>query len=335
MKMTAPKYLLLSLFACLALIGGYLIYQHQQRYPTTDDAYIQANVVNVAAQINAQVLSVNIRDQDKVHAGQTLVVLDPTAFKIALHAAESKLMLTRQNIRALQAAVASANATLAARRADLAAAKKDDQRIRTLVAQGLYPIAQGDASQRRLLVAMSAVDIAKSQRKRAIETLGQPNAGNAAIQAAQAAVDQARDRLRHTVIKAPVSGTITQLTLRPGATTTAYQPLFAIVDTQHWWASANFKETQLQHIRPGQSAKIVIDMYPSTTFIGKVKSIAPGSGAAFALLPPENATGNWVKVTQRFPVLVSLPLTAAQINAHPQRIGASCSVRIDTQSTPP
>lgn len=142
---------------------------------------------------------------------------------------------------------------------------------------------------------------------------------------------QAQLNLKYTHITAPTSGFIANLTLRQGDTVTAYQQLFALIDNQSWWVQANFKETQLTRIRPGQSATIKVDMYPRRTFSGRVMSISSAAGASFSLLPPENASGNWVKVTQRFPVKV---LITAHDPRYPLRLGASSTVTINTTSHP-
>jgi membrane fusion protein (multidrug efflux system) len=141
-------------------------------------------------------------------------------------------------------------------------------------------------------------------------------------------VAQARLNLSWTQVRAPVAGILSGLELRPGSTVASGQPLFALVDTSTWWINANFKETDLRHIEPGRPADITVDMYPGKHFHGVVDSISPASGSAFSLLPPENATGNWVKVTQRIPVRVRV---LDPDPAHPLRIGASSSVTVDAR----
>ena len=145
---------------------------------------------------------------------------------------------------------------------------------------------------------------------------------------AKTALEQAALNLAYTNIMAPTDGELAQFTLRPGQTVTAYQGLFSLIGDNTWWVMANMKETNLNRIRVGQKATIYVDLYPSHSFHGIVKSISPGSGSSFDLLPAENATGNWVKVTQRFPVKIAI----TDLDPHyPLRIGASCSVVIDTK----
>jgi membrane fusion protein (multidrug efflux system) len=152
---------------------------------------------------------------------------------------------------------------------------------------------------------------------------------NAPIKAAEAALAQARLDLQHTRVEAPADGVVGELSLRPGGFVNIGTPLFALVETAEVWVDANFKETDLPRIRPGQAAEVRIDLLPGRTFRGRVESLSPASGTAFALLPPENATGNWVKVTQRFPVRVRI------MNPIPGlRVGASSEVTIDTGPDP-
>ena len=185
----------------------------------------------------------------------------------------------------------------------------------------------GDDARAREREADAALDAAKSDLRRAVEQRGELGRENAQTRLALAKVDQAKLNLSDTEVRAPVDGVVAELELRPGSTVKAGVVLFALVDEQHWWVDANFKETALLRIQPGQPATVRVDMYPGKEFAGVVDSVSPASGAAFSLLPPENATGNWVKVTQRFPVKVLLKDLRPQ---YPLRIGASSSVTIDT-----
>ncbi len=317
----------------LAIIvgGSYYYYQHEKFYPSTDDAYVQANVVTLAAQVSGEVSKIFVENQQHVKKGQALFAINPTAFTAELDKAQANLKNIRQQIKVLRASVTSAQALVTERQAELDNAIKQSRRIITLVNKKLYPKAQGDTALRDLKVAKASLHAAKSQLLEAQQKLGAPGDANAQIRAAKAAVTQAKIKLSYTQVNAPVDGRITQFTLRQGSEVTAYQALFSIVDDRQWWVCANFKETDLQRIHPGQKVDIKIDMYPHHTFKGHVVSIAPGSGASFALLPPENATGNWVKVTQRFPVRIALPKANIQT---PFRIGSSCTTTVNTHTLP-
>jgi membrane fusion protein (multidrug efflux system) len=323
------NYSTLGLITVALIIGGYCYWLHEKIYPNTDDAYIQAHVINVAAQVNGKVEQVLVKNQQQVTANQLLFTIDPKPFEIALQKAQADLQNTEQSIIADQNAVAVAQAALAQREAELVDVTKNEERIMTLVKKRYYAKVGGDKVMRELAVAKQAVVAAKDSLAEAKATRGKSGDKNAQIQLAKAAVNQAELNLRYTKVYAPTNGQLAQLTIQPGQTITAYQSLFSLVDTHQWWATANLKETNLNRIRVGQHALIHVDMYPSHPFQGIVTSIGAGSGASFALLPAENATGNWVKVTQRFPVRVDILNPDAQF---PLRIGSSCTVTIDTKS---
>lgn len=323
------NYATLTLITTALIIGGYCYWHHEKIYPNTDDAYIQAHVINIAAQVNGRVEQVFVKNQQRVTVNQLLFTIDPKPFEIALKKAQANLQNTREQIIAEQNAVAVAKATLAQRQAELIDAQKNNERIMTLVKKGYYAKSGGDIATRELTVAKQAVIAAQNNLAEAVAHRGKSGNHNAQLQLANTAVSQAQLNLQYTKITAPANGKLAQFILQPGQTVTAYQSLFSLVDAHAWWAMANMKETDLNRIRVGQHAVIHIDMYPSHPFQGIVTSISAGSGSSFALLPAENATGNWVKVTQRFPVRVEILHLDPKF---PLRIGASCTVSIDTQS---
>lgn len=316
--------------AFLAIAAGaiYWYLQHEKFYPSTDDAYVQANVVQIAAQVSGPVDQIGVQDHQDVKAGQQLFTIDRKPFAIAVQQAEANLQNTVQQVGAEREAVVSALAIVQERQAQLTEAQKNANRILTLVKENLMAKSQGDQVTSQLQVAEAALNAARSQLAEAQQKFGVPGKANAQIRAAQAALDQAKLNLAHTQISAPADGQIVNFTLRAGSMVTAEQPIFSLIESKNWWVSANYKETDLNRIRPGQLATIKVDLYPDYTFVGQVVSISGGSGAAFSLLPPENATGNWVKVTQRFPVRVKF------FNPNPKyplRMGASATVTIDTK----
>ena len=179
------------------------------------------------------------------------------------------------------------------------------------------------------MTATAAVTAAQANLEEAQNALGMVGAQNAAVQVARARLRQANLDLERTRVTAPTSGTVANLTLRPGGTVQAGVPLFAIVDDAHFWVDANFKETQIDRIVPGQAAVIRVDIYPGREFRGEVESLSAGSGTVFSLLPPQNATGNWVKVIQRVPVRVRVLAPDPQ---YPLRIGTSARVEVRVAS---
>lgn len=271
MSKTISRYLIIaSCVLVLALLV--LIYLHHEKYyPSTDDAYIKAHIVQIAPQVTGAVAQVKIHDLQIVKKGDILFILDKRPFQIALDNAQSTYTETQ----------------------------KSSARTLTLVQKRLLPPASGDQATNNLQMAKNNLDKAKLD-------------------------------LTYTTIRAPEDGYVVKLDLRPGATVMAYQPIFSLIGSQYWWAEANFKETQLERIKPGQKATIKVDIYPGHPFKGVVDNVSRGSGASFSLLPAENATGNWVKVTARFPVRVNILKPDPNF---PLRVGASAVVTIDTKNS--
>lgn len=320
----------LALLIVLFIIGTGIFYywQHQALFPSTDDAYVQANVINIAPRVTGIISKVYVNNHQHVTAGQPLFDVDPSQFRVNLNKAVANLDETIQQVNAAKAAVITAQSMVTERQAELKNVRKDTRRTLHLVKEKLYSAAAGDKAESNLTVAEAAVLAAESKLQEAQQKLGHLGGANASIRAAKTSIAQAKLNLQYTHVVAPGDGYVANFTLREGDPITAYKDNFAIVENDDWWASANFKETDLERIKPGQKATIRIDMYPHVIFHGKVVSISAGSGTTFSLLPPENATGNWVKVTQRFPVRVAIDTRLAR---YPLRMGASCDVTIDTR----
>lgn len=227
-----------------------------------------------------------LKNQQYVKQGQLLFTIDPALFEIAYRRATANLNNTVQQISAAQKAIHTAEAVLIQRQAELENIEKDHHRIMLLVQKSFYSKSAGDDITRQLAVAKAAVSAARSQLAEAKAKRGKTGDANAQLQAAKAAVAQAKLNLRYTKVFAPSDGYLAKFNLQPGQTVTAYELLFSLVEDHAWWAMANMKETTLKRIRSGQKAIIHVDMYPGYAFHGVVKSISPGSGASFALLPP-------------------------------------------------
>lgn len=319
------KWIIAATAIAAAAIFGARWWISASRYVATDDAYVGANQVEIAAQVSGPVVRVFVRDQQKVKRGDPLFRIDPAPYEIALAQARANLELARQNMSQQGAGVTAAEAVLAQRRAEEANARSTWERNEALVKSGFLSPQAAEQSRTGLATARAATKAAQADVEKARSALGKTGDENAAVQAAAAAVAQAELNLGRTSVAAPAAGTIANFTLQPGNTVQPGQPLFVVIANDEWWVDANFKETQLVDIRPGERATIVSDMYPGLVFHGAVQSIAGGSGAAFSLLPPQNATGNWVKVTQRVPVRVLIRDPDPQ---HPLRIGTSATVKV-------
>ena len=305
-------------------VGAY--YYLNRNRVDTDDAYVNAHVVQVSAQVSGPVLTLNVRNNEQVARGTLLFAIDPAPFELRVQEAEQQLALARQDVSERDAGVAQARALVAQRKAELASAEAQSNRTLKLVSEDVMSHVAGDTARTGIEAQAAAVAAAEASLRAAEAALGAGGDANPKVQQARARLDQARLDLDHTRVLAPDDGFITSLSLRPGDTVAAEQPLFAFVSAHDWWLDANFKETQLEKLQPQQKAEIRVDMYPNHVFHGVVDSISRGSGTAFSLMPAQNATGNWVKVTQRVPVKVVV--TDAD-PAFPLRIGTSGTVTVD------
>jgi len=320
----------LATVVTLAVAGGiYGYWQYTELYPSTDDAYVETHRVDIAAEAAGRVTEIRVENNQFVKKGDVLFAIDDEPYRIAVERAKAQLDLAKQTHAIDKKGIMSADAKVKEAGAHLILAEKTAGRILALARKGRVSRAEADTAREKLRVAQASMTAAKSALKQAHIKLGGKRTGNAQVRLAQANLDQALLNLSRTKVYAPASGMISKYTLRQGDLVVAGKPLFALVEIQKPWIEANFKETQLKRIRVGQTVQVSIDMYPGVTFQGKVESMSAGSGSAFSLLPPENATGNWVKVTQRFPVRISLDKLDDQ---HPLRLGASAAVTVDTQA---
>ncbi len=308
-----------------AVFFGLGYWRHSRLFVGTDNAYVNANTVEVAAQVSGVVTAVHVRDNQRVNPGDALFDIDPRPFRVALEKAEAQLDLARQGTLEESAAVAQSEAQLAQRQAELRNAQSNDWRTRQLVASGFLSKQGGETARTQVQTAEAAVRAAEAAVQQAKSALGKTGEENAAVRAAMAAVEQARLDLEHTHVVATAAGTIANLSLQPGNTVQPGTPLFVVIGNQEYWVDANFKETELKRIRQGQSVEVTVDMYPDHPFHGVVESVSGGAGTAFSLLPPQNATGNWVKVTQRVPVRIRI---TDPDPARPLRIGTTAGVEV-------
>ena len=315
----------LAILALIAALVTWHYWRQSRLYVSTDNAYLNADTVRIAAQVSGPAVSLAVRDQQPVHAGDLLFEIDPRPFELALANAQAQLELARQSVGEENAAVAAARAQLAQREAELRMAQSNVRRTRDLIASKLVSEQAAETTQTQAETAAAAVNAAEANLQQTLSALGEKGEHNPAVQAAATRVEQAKLDLEHTRVVAPTDGLIANLSLRPGSTVQAQEPLFAIISDKDYWVDANFKETELDRVRPGQPAAVVMDMYPHHPFKGEVQSLSGGSGTAFSLLPAQNATGNWVKVTQRVPVRVRILDPSPE---YPLRIGTTATVKV-------
>ncbi len=323
------KWIIAAVIVIAAAFAAAHFWRESSRFVSTDNAYVNANQAEITAQVAGPVVAVHVRDQQAVKAGDPLFEIDPKNYEIALDRARANLEIARQNVSQEGAGVASAQAVLAQRRAEAGNARSIWQRNETLVKSGFLSPQAAETSRSQVTTADAAVKAAEAEVAKAQSALGKTGDQNAAVQAAAAMVKQAEVDLERTRITAPATGTVANFTLQPGNTVQPGAPLFVVVSNNEFWVDANFKETQLNEVHPGQKAEVEVDMYPDHPFHGTVVSVSGGSGTAFSLLPPQNATGNWVKVTQRVPVRIRVEDPDA---AHPLRIGTTATVKVQKAS---
>ena len=315
----------------LAMMGGvYWWWQHGKTFPGTDDATLEANLLTIAPQIGGRVLAVPVVENGHVAVGDLLFSIDPAPLQATVDMAQATLDRATLTAGSAGADVSGAAAVLAAAAATLRQAQADLARDRSLARGGQISQVVVDHAQTDVDQAVAAKASADAALTAAATLAGRSVTGDTpAIRSAQAALALAVIDLAHCSVTAPASGWIANISLRPGQIVTANQPLFSLVEDGAWWVDGNFKETDLQRIRPGQSVALKIDMYAGMTLSGTVESVGYGSGAVFSLLPSQNATGNWVKVTQRFAVRIAIDHPPADPD-RPLRLGASVTATVDT-----
>ena len=317
----------------LVLLAAGYWYLTTGRYVSTDDAYVQAARVSISTDISCRVVEIDVTDNQKVDAGHVLFRLDQRPFRIAVEEAEAQLATVRLQIHALKATYHQKRADARAAEATVDYQQHEFERQQRLLASGTASQQQFDQSRQAYENARAQLAAKQQDVANALANLGGdpdiPLAQHPMVQHAQAALDRAELNLSYTEIQAPENGIVTKVDqLQVGSYVTASTPLFSLMSTDRVWVEANFKETELTHMRPGQQATIEIDTYPDVVFQAKVQSLSPGTGLTFSLLPAENATGNWVKVVQRLPVRLSLDRFDPNAPLH---AGLSATVEVDTR----
>ncbi len=323
---------LLSIAGPLAIgLGVLQVYVTGGRYVSTENAYVKADKIAVSADIDGRVVDVGVAANQRIKVGALLFRIDPEPFRIAVAAAEARLGAARQDIAAMKAQYRQKIAERRLARGEAEYYERQFERQRKLNDKGFTSGSKLDEAEQRLRLARDKATTAAEDLGRVRASLG----GSAdlaidshpAVLEALAARDEAALALRRTEVRAPSAGVVTNFNLEVGEYIEAGKPVFSLVGVERVWVEANFKETELTHVRDGQPAVLTFDAYPEYTVQAVVASISPATGAEFALLPPQNASGNWVKVVQRLPVRLELIQSGG---IPPLRAGMSVIVEVDT-----
>ena len=327
--------LLLGLASVFVLAGmlwlalWYFVFSLRQ---STDDAYVHGNQVNVAAAVPGTIVAIMADDTQLVRAGQPLVRLDRTDAELQLAGAEHALQQAVRGVAAQFAQVAQADAEVAARRAQLAQAVDTLHRSAPLLGQRAVSAEQVTQLRNAVRAARAALNAARQQERAARAAVhGTDIASNPAVLRARDAYRAAWINLQRHAVLAPVTGYVAERTAQLGQRIQPGQPLMQVIPLDNVWVDANFKETQLADMRIGQPVTMTSDLYGGgVTYHGKVVGLGAGTGSVFALLPPQNASGNWIKVVQRLPVRISID--GGELRKHPLRLGLSMNVVVDIRN---
>jgi len=355
------RIVILSVLAILILVGGVWGFQtvvFYKHHATTDDAQVDGNINPVLPRVSGYVQEVLVKDNQVVHPGDVLVRIDPADLQAKVDQEQAALLSAEAAVSVAEAAVAGARSTVVGSQAKVASNQADVTAARTRAEQTAADLARykqllskEEISQQQYDAAKAAADSARAAAEAARATTESSRAtvqsGGSQIEAAtrqvaaaqaqvaqhRAALEAARLQLSYATLKAPVAGIVSKKAVEVGQFVQAGQPLLAIVQgptsegNTDTWVSANFKETQLARMHPGQKAEIEVDAYPGVTFHGQVESLAAATGARFSLLPPDNATGNFTKVVQRVPV--KIVFTGPPDPRHPLRVGMNVNATVN------
>lgn len=312
------------LFLILMIVGAVIYYMHYSKYHiSTDDAFIDGTIYTVTPQISGKVTEVIIDDNQFVEKDQILVTLDTSDLEVDLHTARQNLSVVRNQIAGQYAQINVIEAQMEQLEAQRDLISMERERLANLLAGGAISQGEFDRIEAQWKAINAQITAADSQRQQIMATIGprDKGGGEAAIRFAEASIAQIELKLGYAKIKAPTSGYITRKNVTVGEVVNEGQPIMSIVPLEDLYITANYKETQLTNVKPGMSVVFEVDTYPGVEFKGRVESIMAGTGSVFSLIPPQNATGNYIKVVQRIPVKIDLK--EVDVGKYPLRIGMS------------
>jgi len=309
---------IVGIIVAIGLVAGWLYSGYRKTHVSTDDAFVEGNIHTVAAKISGTVKAVLVKDNQQVKKGDLLIEIDPADYGTRSQEARSLLSVEKAKLIEVDTRISAAQANLELAEANLKLAEADKARAEKLIAEQVIP-------QDRYDRAVTAYEVTRAQVKSAVEQLHQAESQkltqSATVHQRAASAALADLNVEYTKLYAPVDGYVTKRSSQVGNQVQAGQPLMAVVPLNDIWVIANYKETEMGGIKPGQEVQIRVDSFPGRVFKGKVDSIMAGTGVTFSLFPAENATGNYVKVVQRIPVKIVFQEGADK--DHALRIGMS------------
>src|SRR3954449_12931877 len=316
----------------LVVAGALMFWLNGGRYASTENAFVKADIAQIASEVPGRIVEVRARDHQSVAEGELLVQLDPEPYRLALARADAEVDSARATVEALKVSLRENRADAKETENRLTYLELQAKRQRELSGRGVSSaqrVEQADSEEQQ---ARDRLAMLQQRIARVEAALGgnpdQPTDSYPAVREKRAMRDRVALDLSHTEIKAPGTGVIANFRLQLGEQVKAQTPLFSLVADRRPWVEANFKETDLTHVTVGQKATVVLDMHPDVSWEAEVDSISPATGAEFAILPPQNASGNWVKVVQRLPVKLRL---IERPGEPPLRAGMTAYVSIDTK----
>lgn len=322
-KKSNPKHAIIGILILLGVSCGIYAYFHYERFhPATDNAYVNANLVNVAPKVTGYLQTLMVKNNQLVRKGDVLFTINPTDYKLSATQAEKSYNSQMEQVNAVKSQINIQQGQNRKNKAQLDLAAKIAERYKKLYLANTISTQNYQQAATNLETAKTELDIGAHKLRQLNDMYRMAIAKE---DQSKAVADSASSSLNYTRYHSPIDGYITNLnSLMPGEFLNVGQQMFGIVSNDSWWVDANFKETQLELIKPGQLVEVRLDMYPDHLYTGIVQSISHASGTTFSLLPPQNATGNWVKVTQRFTVKIKIK----NEDKYPLRIGASAKVKI-------
>lgn len=322
--------LLLILGPAAIVTAGFWFYLQGGRYVATDNAYIKADILTISSNISGQVTSLAVHDSEHVNKGDLLFRVDDQPYRIALARAEANLANVRSDIESLREEFANKNLEIDSAKTDLAFQQREMTRLQRLITEGSISESQYDSA----VYARDAAERNLAEKRQGLKVVQArlvdptaPTDEHPRVRAALAELEKAKFDLNHVEVFAPTDGIIVNVSTHPGENVITGGAVMSLISDERIWLEANFKETDLTYMSTGQNAEISVDTYPDRIWHGHVAAITPATGAEFSLLPPQNSSGNWVKVVQRVTVRLELddypgdPYLAS---------GMSANVEVDT-----